>query len=129
MWYFGPASPPPLPQRWFGTARMPRVLARGIRRRAARAARPACREEPLRRQSRPPAGQCDTEGIGSTRVAATVKATAPRVVIPCDDMAFRLLDSLVAQSPPDDMASALQLQLGALIRESLGDPQHYVDEH
>src|SRR4030095_15172340 len=56
--------------------------------------------------------------------AATVKATAPRVVIPCDDTSFRLLD-LLAQSPPDDMVSELQLQLAALIRESLGDPRHY----
>src|SRR6185369_16746201 len=46
------------------------------------------------------------------------------IVIPCDDTSFRLLE-LLAQSPPADMASELQLQLGALIRESLGDPRHY----
>ena len=45
--------------------------------------------------------------------AAMVKATAPRVVMPCDDMSFRLLD-LLAQSPPDDMTPELQLQVGAL---------------
>ena len=56
--------------------------------------------------------------------AAMVKATAPVLVMPCDDMSFRLLD-LLAQSPPDDMTPELQLQVGALIRESLGDPRYY----
>jgi biotin carboxylase len=39
-------------------------------------------------------------------------------------MSLRLLD-LLAQAPPDDMASELQLQLAALVRESLGDPKYY----
>jgi hypothetical protein len=55
---------------------------------------------------------------------ATVKATSPRLVIPCDDMAFRLLQSVVL-APPQDLRPELQLELAALIRESLGDPAGY----
>ena len=55
---------------------------------------------------------------------ATVKATSPRLVLPCDDMAFRLLQSVVL-SPPQDLRPELQLELAALIRESLGDPAGY----
>ncbi len=56
--------------------------------------------------------------------AAMVKATAPRLVLPCDDMAFRLLAMLVL-SPPPALQPALQLQLAALIEESIGAPAHY----
>ena len=56
--------------------------------------------------------------------AAIVKATSPRLVLPCDDVAFRLMQSLVL-SPPENMQSALQLQLAKLIADSLGDPTHY----
>ncbi len=43
--------------------------------------------------------------------AATVKATSPRLVIPCDDMAFRLLQSVVL-APPQDLRGDLQLAAG-----------------
>lgn len=56
--------------------------------------------------------------------AATVRATEPRVVLPCDDMAFRLLSMLV-RSPPPGMQPTLQLELASLIRDSLGDPAYY----
>jgi hypothetical protein len=55
--------------------------------------------------------------------AGAVKATAPRIVLPCDDMAFRLLAMLLRS--PRDLQPALQLQLASLIRESLGDPDYY----
>jgi predicted ATP-grasp superfamily ATP-dependent carboligase len=54
--------------------------------------------------------------------AATVKATQPRLVVPCDDAAFRLLQRL-AESPPQGFAPAAEL--AALIRHSLGDPAGY----
>ena len=56
--------------------------------------------------------------------AAMVKATAPRVVLPCDDTAVRLMQAL-ALHQPDGMQAALSFELGALIVESLGDPAHY----
>jgi hypothetical protein len=56
--------------------------------------------------------------------AALVETVAPRIVLPCDDTAFRLLQLLVA-SPPGNMEPALHLRLAALVRNSLGDPTHY----
>ncbi len=57
-------------------------------------------------------------------LAAMVKASSPRIIIPCDDMAVRLLQTLVL-SPPQYLQPALHLELAALIRESLGEPQGY----
>jgi hypothetical protein len=56
--------------------------------------------------------------------AAMVKATTPRIVVPCDDAAFRLLGSL-ASAPPPNMVPAMHAELATLIRESLGDPSWY----
>lgn len=56
--------------------------------------------------------------------AGMVKATTPRLVMPCDDTAFRLMQQLVL-APPNNLQPALQLQLAALIADSLGDPAHY----
>ncbi len=56
--------------------------------------------------------------------AAMVKATSPRVVLPCDDTAVRLMQALVL-TPPEDLQPALRLELGSLISESLGTPAHY----
>ncbi len=56
--------------------------------------------------------------------AAMVKATAPRLVLPCDDMAFRLLEMLCL-APPPQMQPGLHGELAALIAESLGDPACY----
>ena len=110
--------------RWYGTARMPRTLAHAGFDVALLAPRGSLAEKSrfVGRIGHLPDNATPRDWIYA--FAATVKATAPRVVIPCDDTSFRLLD-LLAQSPPDDMASELQLQLGALIRESLGDPRHY----
>jgi glutathione synthase/RimK-type ligase-like ATP-grasp enzyme len=110
--------------RWYGTARMPRVLAHAGFDVALLAPHGSLAEKSrfVGRIGHLPDNATPKDWIYA--FAATVKATAPRVVIPCDDMSFRLLD-LLAQSPPDDMASELQLQLGALVRESLGDPRHF----
>ena len=56
--------------------------------------------------------------------AGMVKATSPRLVVPCDDMGFRLLQMLALQ-PPEELRPAVKLELGVLIRDSLGDPAHY----
>ena len=49
---------------------------------------------------------------------------APRVLVPCDEMAIRLLFALV-QGPPRDLPAATRLRLAELIEASLGDPAHY----
>jgi predicted ATP-grasp superfamily ATP-dependent carboligase len=56
--------------------------------------------------------------------AGMVETTSPRLVVPCDDMAFRLLQMLALQ-PPGELEPALTLQAGVVIRHSLGDPVHY----
>jgi hypothetical protein len=56
---------------------------------------------------------------------ATVAATSPQIVLPCDDMAFRLLQMTVLLPPPANMPPVLHLQASALVRDSLGDPAHY----
>jgi hypothetical protein len=56
--------------------------------------------------------------------AAIVKAAAPRLVLPCDDTAFRWMQ-LLALSPPEQLQPALQSELASLIKASLGDPAFY----
>jgi len=58
--------------------------------------------------------------------AATVKATSPRLVIPCDGAAMRFL-TMLALAPPERLDPTLHSQLASLIRDSLGDPAHYLD--
>ena len=56
--------------------------------------------------------------------SAAVDAFAPRLVISCDDTAQRLLQTLVL-TPPPGMHPTVHLRLASLIRESIGDPEHY----
>ena len=56
--------------------------------------------------------------------AAMVKATSPRLVVPCDDRAFGLMQMVVLH-PTANLRPEVQLQLAALITDSLGDPAHY----
>jgi hypothetical protein len=58
--------------------------------------------------------------------AAFVKATSPRLVIPCDGAALRFL-TMLALAPPEGLDPTLRSQLASLIRDSLGDPAHYRD--
>jgi hypothetical protein len=110
--------------RWYGTARMPRTLAHAgfdVTLLAPQGRSPR-KSRFVGRIGHLPENATPRDWIYA--FAATVKATAPRIVIPCDDMSFRC-SIFSRKSPPDDMASELQLQLGALIRESLGEPRHY----
>ncbi len=56
--------------------------------------------------------------------AATVNATSPVLVLPCDDTSFRLMQMLV-YSPPRNLQPALQRDLALLVTASLGDPAFY----
>ncbi len=110
--------------RWYGTARMPRALNRAGFDVALLTPRNSLAEH-----SRFVAKIGFLEdGAGPQHwlnaFAAMVKATAPALVMPCDDMSFRLLQAL-ALWPPEQLKAALALQLGALIRHSLGDPAWY----
>jgi len=57
-------------------------------------------------------------------LADAVRLAAPRMLVPCDDLTVRLLHSIVVAAPPD-LKADVQLELAALIRESLGDPVFY----
>ncbi len=110
--------------RWLGTARIPRGLAKAgfevalltPRNSLAEKSRYVARIGYLSDVTNP------LQWVSA--FAGMVKATAPQIVVPCDEMAFRLLQML-ALSPPDNLQPALHLELASLIRESLGNPAHY----
>ncbi len=113
-----------LSTRWYGAARMPRALSR-----AGFEVSMLTPQDSLAAKSRYIAkiGYLESTTTAAQWVhafAATVKATSPQFVMPCDDIGLRLLQTL-ALAPPEGMQPALALQLGALIRDSLGDPAHY----
>lgn len=110
--------------RWYGTARMPRALTR-----AGFDVTLLAPRDTLAESSRYVAKVVHLDDAATPlqwvdAFTATVKAIAPPLVMPCDDMAFQLLQTL-ALSPPNDMPSTLAIELGALIRHSLGEPAHY----
>jgi glutathione synthase/RimK-type ligase-like ATP-grasp enzyme len=110
--------------RWLGTARIPRGLAKAGFTVALLTPRQSLAEKSrfIAKIGFLPDQATPMQWVHA--FAATVTATSPRLVIPCDDMAFRLLQML-ALTPPPRMQPALQLRLAALVRESLGDPAHY----
>lgn len=110
--------------QWFGTARMPRSLARAGFEVSLLAPR-----ETLAEKSRFIARTRYLPDNATLRqwvdiFAEVVRDTAPRLVLPCDDMAFRLMQTL-ALSPPGGMRPELHLQLSTLIGDSLGDTRFY----
>ncbi|MEO8537576.1 MAG: hypothetical protein ABI533_08610 [Betaproteobacteria bacterium] len=111
--------------RGYGTARAPRSLARAGFDVTLLTPRGTLAESSrfVSRVAHLPERVTQLEWIHA--VAATVRAIAPALVIPCDDMSFRLLATL-AIAPPPQMQAALQQSLASLVRESLGDPSHYL---
>jgi len=110
--------------KWLGTARIPRGLTK-----AGFAVSLLTPRNSLAEKSRfiakvgfLPDGATSAQWVQA--FAAMVTAISPRLVVPCDDMAFRLLQTLVL-APPPQFQPTLQLQLAGLIRESLGEPQYY----
>ena len=108
----------------FGTARIPRALARAGFEVSLLTPRGALAEKSRYVARFGYLPDAATVGDFLAAFASMVASSSPRIVVPCDDMAFRLLAELV-RSPPDEMPSTLRLQLAGLVRESLGDPTHY----
>jgi hypothetical protein len=110
--------------RWQGTARIPRGLARAGFEVSLLAPRGSLAERSryVARVAHLPDGAGPRQWLDA--FAAVVAATRPRIVLPCDDMAFQLLQRLVL-SPPDDLPPGLRLQLGSLVSRSLGNPRFY----
>ena len=110
--------------QWYGAARMTRCLAEAgfIVSLLTPANSPSEKSRFLTKVGHLPANATSRDWVYA--FAAMVKATAPRVVLPCDDTAVRLMHAL-ALNPPDGMQPALSFELGALVVDSLGDPAHY----
>ena len=110
--------------QWLGPARMARALARADCEVSLLA--PA---DSLAAKSRYVAKRHVLAGnaIPMEWLQSLIKAideTAPRLLVPCDEMAVRLLFALVLEPPPD-LPSATRLPLDALVRTSLGDPAFF----
>ena len=58
-------------------------------------------------------------------LASMVEEVKPRLLVPCDEMALRLLFALIPDSREDRQVPAIPSRLAALVRESLGDPAFY----
>lgn len=110
--------------RGFGAARMPRALAQAGFEVALLAPLGSLAEKSgyVSKTALLPESATPMEWVQA--FAATAKATGTRLVMPCDDGAFRLLHML-ARSPPENLRAALRRELAALIADSLGDPAHY----
>ena len=110
--------------RWYGTARIPRALAKAGFELTLLTPRDTLAEKSafLARVGHLHDDVTVRQWLYS--FAATVKATSPRLVLACDDMAFRLLEAVVL-TPLQDLRPELQLELASLIRGSLGDPAGY----
>ncbi len=110
--------------RWYGAARMPRALAKAGFEVTLLTPKNSLAEKSrfVSKLSHPPDNATPAQWVAT--FAAAVRATTPRIVLPCDDMAFRLL-ALLAKSSPPGMQPESQLQLASLIRDSLGEPAHY----
>ena len=111
--------------RWLGTARMPRVLAR-----AGFEVVLLAPKDSLAAKSR------YVSRIGLLATTATpmewllelirmIDEHAPETLVPCDEMAVRLLMT-VALEPPPGFNRALTTRIVKLVEASLGDPRFYV---
>ena len=110
--------------QWLGPARMARALARADCEVSLLA--PA---DSLAAKSRYVAKRnvLAVNAIPMEWLQSLIKAideTAPRLLVPCDEMAVRLLFALVLEPPPD-LPSATRLPLDSLVRTSLGDPAFF----
>ncbi|HEX7329570.1 MAG TPA: hypothetical protein VF428_13655 [Casimicrobiaceae bacterium] len=110
--------------KWPGTARIPRALARAGFNVSLLAPRGSLAEHSryIDRIAWLPEASTPLQWVHA--FAATVAATSPRLAIPCDDMALRLMQQL-ALAPPPQLRSTLSLSLATLVRTSLGDPAHF----
>ena len=110
--------------QWLGTARIPRALAEAGFEVSLLTPRNALAENSrhVARLGYIPDGA--TPAQWAVAFGAMVEATSPRIVVPCDDMAFRLL-SLLARADRPMVRPDIAPRLSALIRHSLGDPAHY----
>jgi predicted ATP-grasp superfamily ATP-dependent carboligase len=109
---------------WFAQARMPRCLFLAGFEVALLAPQGSLGEKSryVAKHGHLPANATAAQWIDA--FAAIVDASAPALVLPCDDTAFRLMQALVL-SPPAHLDPALHRRLSTLLEASLGDPEFY----
>ncbi len=110
---------------WLGTARMPRTFARAnfeVALLAPKDSLAAKSRYVSRLRFLPDNAGAMEFMLALANMAAEVR---PRLLVPCDEMTLRLLFVLIHEPPPDRAMQAMQWQLAALVRESLGDPKFY----
>jgi predicted ATP-grasp superfamily ATP-dependent carboligase len=110
--------------QWFGTARIPRSLTRAGFEVFLLAPKDTLAENSrfIARTQHLPDNATLRQWVDA--FADIVELTSPRLVLPCDDTAFRLLQTL-ALSPPGGMRPESHLQLAGLIADSMGDTRFY----
>ena len=110
--------------RWLGTARMPRVLARAGFEVALLAPEDslATRSRYVARVGILPVTATPMEWLHS--LVRMIEKVSPQMLVPCDEMAIRLLFT-AALKPPPGLDRVLRARLAMLIVESLGDPRYY----
>jgi hypothetical protein len=108
--------------RWLGAARIPRSLANAGFDISVLAPRNSLIEKSRFVSRIGHLHDSATPLLWARAFSGMVEATSPRLVVPCDDTAFWLLQML-ATSPPDELRHASQIR--SLILDSLGDPAWY----
>ncbi len=110
--------------RWLGTARMPRVLARAGFDVALLAPRDslAAKSRYVSRVAYLSVTATPMEWL--LLLVQTIDNVSPDMLVPCDEMAVRLLFTLVVE-PPTGLDAGLQARLVALITDSIGDPRFF----
>src|SRR6476646_7765278 len=110
--------------RWLGTARMPRSLARaGFE--VSLLAPPGSLALHSRFVSRSSVLRDDATPMQwLLSLVAMIKEVEPRLVVPCDEVAIRLLFELV-RNPPRDLGGEEGGRIKGLVQQSLGNPAHY----
>ena len=110
--------------QWLGTARMPRALASAgfaVTLLAPRGSL-AARSRHVTRVAYLSPTATPMEWL--LLLVQTIDSVSPDLLVPCDEMAVRLLFTLVL-APPTGIEPALLARLVDLISRSMGDPRHY----
>ena len=111
--------------RWLGAARMPRSLAKAGFDVALLAPKDslAAKSRFVAKVAFLPDNAVPMQWL--LALIGMVGKVSPRLVVPCDEMAVRLLFNLALQPPPG-LAPEMRTRLFALVRDSLGDPAFYM---
>jgi predicted ATP-grasp superfamily ATP-dependent carboligase len=111
--------------RWYGTARMPRAMARAGLDVAmlAPTGSLAATSRYVSAVQFLPDNAIPMQWLMA--LISMVDKLSPRLIVPCDEMAVRLLYALVLE-PPERLAPSLRSRLTTLIEASLGNPEFYL---